>query len=332
MNLLPIGAAAAVAAAALYSGGVAVQALEARKTPRRHALHPSLLGGLVARPGWLLGTALVTLGWLLQAGALLVAPLTVVQPMLAAGLLLLLAIGARYLSEPVGWREIVGVFVIVAGLSALALAAPEHKTVAAGAVTIALVLAPLGAAVLAPYALRRLGHPSDVLAVVSAGLGYAWCGLATKLAADALSAGDALQVALWVAGVGAAAAVALTSEMTALQRRPATQVVPVILVLDIVVAVGLGALLSGEPWSATPLGGWALALALAVVAAGTAVLAASPAVLAVFSTGAAKGTATGTAETARAPIHAGRRSTPPTSDPLPDAGVTTTTSPARGNV
>ena len=46
-----LGFAIALAAACCYDGGYALQALEARSVPSRHALRPSLLGMLLQRSG-----------------------------------------------------------------------------------------------------------------------------------------------------------------------------------------------------------------------------------------------------------------------------------------
>ena len=59
-------------------------------------------------------------GWSLQAGSLLLAPVTVVQPTLAIGVVFLLVIGVRVLGEDIGRREVVAVGAIVAGVTGLA--------------------------------------------------------------------------------------------------------------------------------------------------------------------------------------------------------------------
>src|SRR5919112_4719356 len=114
-----LGITCALGSAVLYCAGAALQALEARNTPEREALHASLLRDLAARPRWLLGTGSVLLGWSLQATALLLAPVTVVQPTLAAGLVLLLVVGTRVLGERVGRREVLGMVAIVVGVAGL---------------------------------------------------------------------------------------------------------------------------------------------------------------------------------------------------------------------
>lgn len=281
MTPVLLGVATAVLAAILYNAGVAIQALEAREAPSRHALRASLLAALAARPRWLVGTGLVTLGWGLHAVALLIAPLSLVQPTLGAGLVLLLVIGAYVLREQVGLREIGAVAAIVPGLAGIAVAAPAHTPTQASAGAVAVALTALGGVAILPYLLGRLGRRPGVAIVVSSGIAYAWCGISTKMLADAVGSGAWGAAALWVLGTAAAAGVGLVSEMTALQSRPATRVAPVVLVVDIVAAVAFAFVLVGERWDVTPLGGTMLLGSLVLLTVGSGVLAASPAVAAV---------------------------------------------------
>ncbi|CAA9484860.1 MAG: hypothetical protein AVDCRST_MAG45-384, partial [uncultured Solirubrobacterales bacterium] len=185
-----LGVIGALLAATLYNGGIAIQALEAREAPASQALRPSLLAGLARRRRWVVGTLLVTAGWGLQAAALLVTPLTVVQPILAVGLIVLLVVGTRVLHERVGAREIAAVAAICVGLVALTLAAPRHTLTLASSPTLAVGLAALGGAALLPYLLGGLGRRPGVSVVLGAGLAYAWCGITTKLVADAAGRGE----------------------------------------------------------------------------------------------------------------------------------------------
>src|SRR5207302_9194536 len=102
---LVLGIAAAVGASTLYSLGIALQAPDAREAPHEEHLRPALVVGLIRRSRWLMGTGLSILGFPLQILALMLAPLVVVQPALAAGLLVLLFFGQRMLSEPAGRYE-----------------------------------------------------------------------------------------------------------------------------------------------------------------------------------------------------------------------------------
>src|SRR3954454_21162620 len=88
-----LGFALALVAACCYETGYALQAIEARRAPAERALKPSLMAHLIQRPIWVGATALSLLGWPLQIFALAPAPLTLDQPLLALGLILLLVLG-----------------------------------------------------------------------------------------------------------------------------------------------------------------------------------------------------------------------------------------------
>jgi drug/metabolite transporter (DMT)-like permease len=280
--VLALGIVAAVGASLLYNTSIALQALEAREVPAEHGLRLSLLGRLVRNKRWLAATALGLAGWPLEIGALLLAPLTVVQPCLASGLILLLWLGVTRLGERPGRREALAVAAIVAGVTGVALAAPERTTDHAGAGAIAIALALVAIPVLAPYALRsRLGTLGG-LATVAAGCGYAWTAIASKLLTDELAAGAIVVAALWLGTAAASESLALLSEMSALQRRAATHVAPTMFAVQIIVPVLLAPLIFGESWGDTPLGGVALLASMAVAVAGTVLLAGSRTVAAVI--------------------------------------------------
>jgi drug/metabolite transporter (DMT)-like permease len=283
--MLALGIAAAVAASLLYNTSIALQALEVRQVPGEHSLRVSLIGRLVRNRRWLGATALGLVGWPLEIAALLLAPLTVVQPCLASGLILLLWLGATKLDERPGWREWVAVAAIVAGVAGVALAAPERTTNHAGTAAIAFALVLVALPVGAPYLLRGPRDRRDqagahaprwaTLAVISAGCGYAWTAIASKLLTDELAAGAILVAIAWLATAAASEGVALLSEMSALQRRPATHVAPAMFAIQIIVPVLLAPLIFGESWGATPLGGGALVAFMALAVAGTILLASS---------------------------------------------------------
>src|SRR5213079_1607404 len=99
--MLP-GLLAAIAAAACFETGYALQTLEARGGPSAEALRASLLRRLLARPRWLAGTALALVGAALQVLALSLAPVILVQAVLALGLVGLLALAHFVLGERIG--------------------------------------------------------------------------------------------------------------------------------------------------------------------------------------------------------------------------------------
>ena len=138
---LVLGIAAAVGASTFYSLGIALQAMDAREAPREEHLRVALVRGLLKRARWMMGTGLSILGWPLQVVALLLAPLVVVQPALAAGLLVLLVLGERMLGEHAGRAEHLATLAIVIGVVGAGLCAPARSVSTPGErLTITLVL------------------------------------------------------------------------------------------------------------------------------------------------------------------------------------------------
>jgi hypothetical protein len=324
---LVLGIGAAFGASSLYSLGIALQAMEAKKAPREEHLRVALLAGLLRRARWLLGTGISILGWPLQVCALLLAPLVVVQPALAAGLLVLLALGERLLGERAGRSEHLATLAIVFGVAGAAVFAPPRNTSETGEqLTITLVLVGLALASVLPYLLRALGRSFANLTMICAGLAFGWSGIATKLAADDLSAHHLPTAALWGLSTAAASIVGVLSETSALQERPAIQVAPVVFVTQTVVPVGLAPVLFGERFTSTPLGGVPLAISLSVLIAGAALLARSPLLLALMA-GEPVSHASGSAPNPDEPSQVTIRSSPATDAGDPPS-QTTSTSPA----
>jgi drug/metabolite transporter (DMT)-like permease len=325
---LVLGIAAAVGASTLYSLGIALQAMDAREAPHEEHLRLALAWGLIRRARWLLGTGLSILGFPLQVLALLLAPLVVVQPALAAGLLVLLLVAERMLGERAGRYEYVAMGAIVVGVVGTGLAAPPRSTThTSEQLTITLVLVGLGVASLLPYLLRALERPNAVVTMIGAGLAFGWSGVATKLASDDLASGHLVPAAAWALSTAAASGVGVLSEMSALQSRPAIQVAPVVFVTQTAVPVVLAPLLLGERFSATPLGGVPLGVSLALLVAGAALLARSPLLLALMA-GEPVSHASGSTPNPSPPSHETIRSRPSTDEGDPSSS-TTTTSPAR---
>jgi hypothetical protein len=325
---LVLGIGAAVGASSLYSLGIALQAMDAKEAPHEEHLRLALAWGLIRRARWLLGTGLSILGWPLQVVALLLAPLVVVQPALAAGLLVLMFLAERMLGEHAGKYEHVAMGAIVLGVIGAAVFAPPRSTShTSEELTITLVLVGLGVASLVPYLLRALGHSRAEVTMIGAGLAFGWSGVATKLASDDLAGHHLLAAGLWALSTAAASGVGVLSEMSALQSRPAIQVAPVVFVTQTVVPVVLAPLLLGERFGATPLGGVPLGAALLLLVTGAALLARSPLLLALME-GERVSHASGSAPSLSEPSQAMMRSSPATEEGEPSSS-TTKTSPAR---
>ena len=325
---LVLGIGAAVGASAFYSLGIALQAMDAKEAPHSEHLRLALVWGLIRRGRWMLGTGLSIIGWPLQVLALLLAPLVVVQPALAAGLLVLVFVGQRMLGEHAGRHEHIAMAAIVIGVIGAGLCAPPRSTShTSERLTITLVLLGLALVSLLPYLLRAIRRSPASVTIVCAGLAFGWSGVATKLASDDLSHGYLIVAAAWGLATAAASAVGVLSESSSLQARPAIQVAPVVFVTQTIVPVALAPVLFGERFSDTPLGGVPLALSLALLVTGAAVLVRSPLLLALMG-GEPVSHASGSAPSPSPPSEETIRSSPATEAEDPSS-VTTSTSPAR---
>lgn len=274
-----LGIGCAFATTVLFGVGIVLQARAARMVSRAHAMRVELLVRLAGSRGWLLGTALTAAGWALQALALGLAPLTVVQPVLAFTLAVVLVLARTVLDEDVRAREIVAVLVLAAGVATLVLSAPsggDHHTHGA---RLLVPLAILGLVAGLPLLLRRVHATTAGTAALAAGCAFALCGIATKLFADAAASRAWVGVALWLALAGAAAAIGGVAEMSAFQAGRTTQVVPITFGAEIAVPVALAPLLFLERWNAMPPArATVFWIALGAILASVAALASAPGV------------------------------------------------------
>jgi drug/metabolite transporter (DMT)-like permease len=259
----------ALCAAACYDGAIALQAAEARKVRVDDSLNPALFARLMRRPRWVAAIALDGLGWPFQLGALALVPLSVVQPALALGLVLLLVLGDRLLGERPGTSELAGVALLTGGVAVLAAAAPEHSSHHASTVALAAVSIGLGLVALTPFVLGAHGS----LLVVAASAGFTLGAITSKLLTDELAAGTAGGAIAWGGVTVLAALTGKLAETAALQRMSAASVAGPIFAVQAVVPVLAAPALAGETWNAgVPVG-------LALVLCGTLLLARSRAVL-----------------------------------------------------
>ena len=267
MSVLGIGA--AIVASVLFNVGVALQALDAREAPLEEGLRLSLLRRLVRRPRWLLGLALGILGFPFEALAFAWAPFVIVQPALAAGLLLLLALGVRTLGERVGVPALLGVLALICGIGLIAWGAPSHTEAHRGWAPVIAVMAFLSLPAAAPFALRGTRYDRGMLVAVASGCGFAASNVATKLMSDNVNLGHYMNAVLWAAATAVTGVLAVVTEMTALQRLAATTVVPLSFAVQTFLPVLLEPVFLREHWSNSPFDGAPIAAGLLVVLVGS---------------------------------------------------------------
>lgn len=269
----------ALAAATLFGSGIVMQAGEARRVPRAHAMRLALLLRLARSPRWLVGTGLTLVGWGLHASAFRLAPVTIVQPVLAFTLVVVLLGAQRVLGETVGAREVTAVAALVIGLVLLIAAAPARSAHHTHGARLLIPLCALAVVAVAPLGLSTARRSLPLLAAAAAGVAFALSGIATKLLTDALSVNGRVLAVAWIGLVAAAALLGGIAEISSLQTGRASRVIPITFAFEITLPVALAPLLFGEQWGTL---GTArivtLAVALTVVLASALTLAVSPGV------------------------------------------------------
>lgn len=250
MRDIIIGILLAAGASACFNLATVVQAGETRKVKTQGAASFGLLRQLVRRKRWLAGVGVQALAIPLQLAALTVAPLAVVQPADATGLIVLLIAGQKMLGEKVGWHEVVSVAAIFLGVVGVALSGPEHSPENSGTITLLLVLAPFALLALVPYFLRR--RLARVVMVLAAGTAFALTAFLMKIVADSLVANAWIALLLWGALAGVFAILGLNSEQVALQVRAVARVAPIIFVIELALPIVLGSIVGGESLPSDP--------------------------------------------------------------------------------
>jgi len=143
----PLAVALALAASVCFAVAAVTQQRAAARLPSQRAFDPAVLLRLIRRPAWLVGLAAVIAGFVLQAAALGLGRLVVIEPVLTTSLLFALVLAARRDRRRLRRAEWAATLAVVAGLAVfLVVGQPSGGQRTAGAA--ALGLAAAAAAVL----------------------------------------------------------------------------------------------------------------------------------------------------------------------------------------
>lgn len=119
-----LGIAVAALATTSYNIGLIVEKRALRRLPPIDARHAvALLRTVLLDPAWMVGFALMSCGLGFQVVALTLAPVSVVQPVIGSGVVILVALSAVVLRERLGRLELGCVLVVVVAIGAIALSA-----------------------------------------------------------------------------------------------------------------------------------------------------------------------------------------------------------------
>jgi drug/metabolite transporter (DMT)-like permease len=235
----------------------------------RHALR--LLRILLTAPAWLAGFALMLCGFGLQVIALTLAPVSVVQPVLGSGVVILLVLSRVVLRETLKRLELACVLAMAAAIVVIALSATGaaghvgHEASGALLAAVALpscaVAVGLGASALRPGPSGRHRLPSiGVSYAVASGLFYGVATLAIKAMAGSLGKHGGMDASLLLAiatspypyVMVACSALGMLIFQTGLQRCRVSIVGPVSNITGSVFFIVAGTWLFGERLPADP--------------------------------------------------------------------------------
>jgi drug/metabolite transporter (DMT)-like permease len=287
--MLAAGLIAGILSSVLFNLGIALQAIEARRTPREEGLRASLIWDLLHRKIWVTGLGVEWLGVPLEILAFAWAPFVVVQPLLACGLLVLLAVARRLLGEMPSREGWIGVGLIIAGIGLIAWGAPGQQDTHRGAAAVIGVVGGLVLVSLIPFALRGRRWDTAMTAVLGSACGFAATNVAMKLMADDIGHDHWLQAVSWLGVAAVAGFGATVTGMTALQRARATTVIPISTAVQTFLPVVLEPLFLTESFRSAELEGLPLLVGLVVMLIGIVVLARTPQVSAIAAGAPAEG-------------------------------------------
>jgi len=296
-RLLSEAVPAAVGATIFYNIAPVVEAMAARRQAAGAGLGFGLLLRLVRQPLWLAGFVCELCGFALEVVALTVAPLILVQPLLAAGLTVVVLGGALFLGERLtrwgvaGMASLVGGVVLLTASVARAgdagvLPAPDRLWPAVAACTVAGLTALVGA-LRAERSASTVG--AGALFGASAGVFFTVAAVATRylgLQVHHLSGSSVVRVftgpAPYLLAVSSIVATSLLQR--GLQAGTALSAVPAMTALSAILPVPAGLVLFGEN---LPTGWWLplFCVALAFTLAGIAQLGSERAVQVAFAGG-----------------------------------------------
>ena len=236
------------------------------------------VAGLFRQRWWAIGFAVAAVAWGLHVVSLKLAPLSLVQAVLASGFVLLGILAERFFGLSVGRREWIGIALTTAGLALLGITAGEAQANGAhGSYPLAAAVAFEGA-LIAAGATALLWHrrpgadgQSGVLLGVGAGLLFTVSHVGIKALTSQASFGDpASFVTPWSALVIGAFMGAFFASARSLQIGEA---VPVIAITS--AASNVSAILAGIVVFKDPIGDDALTIALRITAFALVIIAAA---------------------------------------------------------
>ncbi len=247
--------------------------------PPVRAQHPLRSATELFRSKWFALGWLVALGaWALHVGALALAPLSIVQAVLSAGLVFLAVLAEKFFGFHLGRRQWIGVIVTAAGLAVIGLTQESHPGEPPGYALAALISMECAVFVLAvglaaiSGRLRVLRGRQGLLLGAVAGALFGISDIALKFLADAVEDGILELISPWTFAALAASVFAFFASARALQIGPGVEVIALTSVAANLIAIVGGILVFRDEIGTGPVAIVARMIAFCLVIAGAALI------------------------------------------------------------
>jgi drug/metabolite transporter (DMT)-like permease len=258
--LLSIGILLALFCAFATNVGFLLKHRGACAAPDVSLKHPVASAIGLFRSKWFAIGMLVALGaWLFHVAALAMAPLSVVQAVIAGGLVFLTVLAERWFGYSVGTRQWAGVGLTALGLVLLAMTLPHsgghHSYSTAGMIAFESALLALGTFLVLSKKLGAHEHHGVMLGT-AAGILFGVSDVAIKALTGAAGTAGAIGVLLspWLLTCIAASVIAFYASARGLQKGEAVPVITLTSAAANVTAISGGILVFGDPMPNDPLG------------------------------------------------------------------------------
>jgi drug/metabolite transporter (DMT)-like permease len=277
---LDLGILLALACAFVANLGFFYKHRGANAVPKVQVTHPLRSARHLYSSKWFaLGMLIATGSWALHVAALALAPMSVVQVALAAGVVLIAVMAERLFGFQVGRRQWVGLVLTAAGLVLLAITLPtlhgshSHFSPAAMISFEAGLFGLGGLLIMGP----RMGGPVEhhgVMLGAAAGILFGVSDTAIKALTGITGAHGALGLLLspWLLVAGAASVIAFYASARGLQDGEAVPVIAVTGTAANIAGIAGGIVVFGDPMAGSPVGVTLQAFAFVLVVVASALM------------------------------------------------------------
>jgi len=259
MTLLSLGILLAIFCAFATNVAFLLKHRGACAAPDVSMKHPLRSAIGLFRSKWFAVGMLVALGaWIFHVAALAMAPLSIVQAVIAGGLVFLTVLAERFFGYTVGTRQWAGVGLTALGLVLLAITLPHHGGHSSystfGMIAFESALLALGTFLVLSKKLDSHQHHGVMLGT-AAGMLFGVSDVAIKAITTSIGTGGTIgMLAPWVITAIAASVIAFYASARGLQKGEAVPVITLTSAAANVTAISGGILVFGDPMPNDPLG------------------------------------------------------------------------------